>query len=471
MKKLIGFLAAVALVFTVAAPASANLDSFLAGITMTKDDTLILTSEYGRDGNHSQLSIQPVGLDENGKRGQWIHCKGMSDSRCTSAAARKELLSWSNIMDCSATSEDSCIESFKFGIVGEPMVSANYVSEALSGTEFEAEPKYALLAGHGLPLYENQTSVSVSRTTKFAVMVRPMARWNQATSRLKIDRMEVKVIPYELQPRGKLSLGCAFTIGDQCAQIVDFDENTRVELAFRIPNELGGWFSGRLKAPNISVTKFNAKTNRIVISAEPVEVAAMGLVKKNSDFTDEENRWNEGHGRWSTGMGWATGANPWQEDVFPFIEHYRKQVNDISIGTNRVWNFASMAAGVGSPCIQDTSKVQGIVTSNALGYASESPSFKNGYLDYKVTGLHYLPGGQDLVLGSYDLVMRSETARCLYGFGKTPLYATVSVLNDKGTKSTASTVVSEKNGWLKMAAYGFTFSKKTIKVKITKKKK
>jgi hypothetical protein len=67
--------------------------------------------------------------------------------------------------------------------------------------------------------------------------------------------------------------------------------------------------------------------------------------------------------------------------------------------------------------------------------------------------------------------MRSETARCLYGFGKTPLYATVSVLNDKGTKSTASTVVSEKNGWLKMAAYGFTFSKKTIKVKITKKKK
>jgi hypothetical protein len=67
--------------------------------------------------------------------------------------------------------------------------------------------------------------------------------------------------------------------------------------------------------------------------------------------------------------------------------------------------------------------------------------------------------------------MRSDTARCLYGFSKAPLNASVSVTNDKGTKTTATTVVSEKNGWLKMAAYGFTYSNKTIKVKISKKKK
>jgi hypothetical protein len=67
--------------------------------------------------------------------------------------------------------------------------------------------------------------------------------------------------------------------------------------------------------------------------------------------------------------------------------------------------------------------------------------------------------------------MRSDTARCLYSWGKAPLSATVSVVNDKGTKTTATSVVSEtKDGWLKMAAYNFTFSKKTIKVKITKKK-
>ena len=105
------------------------------------------------------------------------------------------------------------------------------------------------------------------------------------------------------------------------------------------------------------------------------------------------------------------------------------------------------------------------------GCDGTAPAFKGGFLSYKVGGLHYLAGGKDLALGTYDLVMRSDTARCLYGFSKAPLSATVSVTGGAGEKNVATTVVSEKNGWLKMAAYGFTFSKKTIKVKITKKKK
>jgi hypothetical protein len=68
-------------------------------------------------------------------------------------------------------------------------------------------------------------------------------------------------------------------------------------------------------------------------------------------------------------------------------------------------------------------------------------------------------------------VMRSDVARCLYGFSKAPLNAKVSVVNNKGERFTATTVVGEKNGWLRLAAYGFTFSQKTIKVKITQKKK
>ena len=261
-------------------------------------------------------------------------------------------------------------------------------------------------------------------------------------------------------------------VENQCAVIQDFNDETRVELKFNVPNDIGGWFSGRMKAPNITVAKLNSELNTITISAEPVEVAALGLVKNYKDFSDKERRWQQNHGKWSIGDNqWASGANTWQDDVFPFIDFYRKEVKDTSIGTNRVWKFMSIGGGGGSSCLADKSKVLGIVTTNALGYAGESPAYKNGFLDYKVAGLHYLPGGKDLVLGSYDLVMRSDTARCLYGFSKAPLSATVSVTNDKGNKTMATTVVSEKNGWLKMAAYGFTFSKKTIKVKITKKKK
>jgi hypothetical protein len=115
--------------------------------------------------------------------------------------------------------------------------------------------------------------------------------------------------------------------------------------------------------------------------------------------------------------------------------------------------------------------VLGIVTTNAAVYYGRAPEFRNGFLNYEVAGMHYLPGGLELSQGSYDLVMRSDLARCLYGFSNAPLSASVSVVNNKGQRSFATTVVSEKNGWLKMAAYGFTFSKKVIKVKITKAKK
>jgi hypothetical protein len=111
------------------------------------------------------------------------------------------------------------------------------------------------------------------------------------------------------------------------------------------------------------------------------------------------------------------------------------------------------------------------VTTNATAYSGAAPVFKNGFLNYEVAGMHYLPGGTELSQGSYDLVMRSDVARCLYGFDRAPLSAKVSVVNDQGTKTFATTVVNEKNGWLRMAAYGFTFSEKTIKVKITKAKK
>jgi hypothetical protein len=104
-----------------------------------------------------------------------------------------------------------------------------------------------------------------------------------------------------------------------------------------------------------------------------------------------------------------------------------------------------------------------------MGFEGRSPAFSNGYLNYKVTGLHFMPDGVTPVQGTYDLLMRSDAARCLYGFTNAPISATVSVTGGD-TSSVATTVVSEKNGWLKMAAYGFTFSQKTLTVRMTQAK-
>jgi hypothetical protein len=153
---------------------------------------------------------------------------------------------------------------------------------------------------------------------------------------------------------------------------------------------------------------------------------------------------------------------------FRYLELFRKLTKDTAATTTSHWSFSTIDNSSNNRCLASKSRVLGIVTTNATVYNGVVPTFRNGQLSYDVAGLHYLPNGE-LNQGSYDLVMRSDVARCLYGFSKAPLSAKVSVFNNKGERSTATTVVGEKNGWLRLAAYGFTFSKKTIKVKLNQK--
>jgi hypothetical protein len=111
-----------------------------------------------------------------------------------------------------------------------------------------------------------------------------------------------------------------------------------------------------------------------------------------------------------------------------------------------------------------------MVSTNATAYDGGIPDFTDGQLSYRVGGLHYATDGKTLNEGTYDLLMRSEVARCLYGFTKAPVSAKISVVSDSGETKVAATVVSEKDGWLKLAAYGFTFSSPTISVKLSQPK-
>ena len=172
-------------------------------------------------------------------------------------------------------------------------------------------------------------------------------------------------------------------------------------------------------------------------------------------------------GNWGTPSGSATGTNGSRKEAMSIIETYRSTLKDTATGVSSFWSMSTIEGGNGSPCLSDTSKVLGVVTTNSMAYNGSAPSFSKGSLDYKVAGLHFMPDGKTEVEGTYDLVMRSETARCLYGFTTAPVSATISVTAASGESKVATTVVSEKNGWLKLAAYGFTFSSPTISVKLT----
>jgi hypothetical protein len=312
----------------------------------------------------------------------------------------------------------------------------------------------------------------------FAATVKVLQQFNFAKKEFEIPYLNASVLPYRIENGSQYGIPgmggsstCAFAEPGVCGVPQSYPEGISVKLTFRAPVKIGGWFRGRMRNPQIAVSTVNSQVNRISVEAAPIEVPKFGAVRMLDKLSGQEKTWYDTYAKWGTKGGLASGIDASQEESFKFIEYFRAEAKDSIVGKASSWFLTTIDSGRGSGCLADTSKVQGIVTTNSLVYDGKAPTFSGGFLNYKVGGMHYETDGKTPFQGSYDLVMRSDTARCLYGFSKAPLSATVSVTNDKGAKTTATTVVSEKNGWLKMAAYGFTFSKKTIKVKISKKKK
>ena len=118
-------------------------------------------------------------------------------------------------------------------------------------------------------------------------------------------------------------------------------------------------------------------------------------------------------------------------------------------------------------CLTAKQRLNGVVVTNATQYSAGPPDFDatTGTLNYKVAAPHFRSGGSE-TKGVYELFVRSDTARCLYGFDRAPIKSTIEVIEKEGVQDIATTNVSERNGWLQLSAYNYTHSSPTLKVKL-----
>jgi hypothetical protein len=261
---------------------------------------------------------------------------------------------------------------------------------------------------------------------------------------------------YQVGPAEK----CVWQETGLCGVAQDFAPDVSVTLNTRMSNKIGGWFNGRLTRPDIRVTRHSGTSNRISITGEPVRVQRVAASVPRSQASPEFLKQFDGPSETYFALTEATSIY-----AFSDLRAMKKQLDDTAVGVSTHWTLETSGSFL-HPCLGDTSRVNGIVTTNSTVYQGGAPEFSRGFLNYKVGGLHYEADGVTKAQGSYDLVMRSDVARCLYGFSNAPVSATVTITGE-GDSNIATTVVSERNGWLKLAAYGFTFSQKTIKVKLT----
>ncbi|MHB1088784.1 MAG: hypothetical protein ACYC19_08495 [Acidimicrobiales bacterium] len=157
--------------------------------------------------------------------------------------------------------------------------------------------------------------------------------------------------------------------------------------------------------------------------------------------------------------------SPNWSQAFSAIDDLRSEANDTAAGVTTVWTINSLAA-YGNSCLSDGSKILGLVTTNAMAYDGNAPAFADGFFTYHVAGMHYLPDGT-VASGTYDMIMADSVARCIYGFTNAPISATISVSENSGVESIATTTVSDTGGWLHLGAYNFNFSDPVITMQLT----
>ena len=280
-----------------------------------------------------------------------------------------------------------------------------------------------------------------------------------------------------------------------CAQRYAYPAGIKFYVKVRTQQAPVGWLHGRISDPEIQLTEAAGSTS-IEVQAFPIAVPAVykmyrypempqklkdeydvttGGYKKDPNFLNNPSNYVQG-GRSAEDpdplkRNNIYGPTPSSKAGMEQLKLWIPFVDDKATALLSYWSVRTLTPSEmegSSQCFQSSNGVTGIVTTNSTQYSAGPPTLDKaeGTLNYIVAAPHYGTKG-DVFKGSYDLVMRSDVARCVYGFSKAPINATISITSGDGTPQVATTLIGERKGWLYLQAKNFEFSAPTIKAKLS----
>jgi hypothetical protein len=274
--------------------------------------------------------------------------------------------------------------------------------------------------------------------------------------------------------------------GPDCYVQRPFPTDFSFKISFKLKESLNGWLHGRLLDPSISIENSSGSSTNITITAKPMNVPIFyygdnyqNLPQELRDAYATKPNLSQGgsYGRIcceyqpdpnlrnSTSTPWSFG-----EDSIEEMKRWLKVAGDKSVAAPSTWSIRTLSSSSmnnSTSCFIGGSGLKGLVTTNATTYSDGPPKFVNNELQYRVASPHFSATGNEN-RGTYNLLIRSDVAKCLYGFSDKPIQATVMVTkSDGGTSNIATEVVTMNDGWLKLSAKNFTFSDPTIRIKLS----
>ena len=451
-------------------------------------------------------------------------CKSVTDQRCSST----HLQYAANLEVCKSLADKYCVDSFGVVNMDGTRTAATYNRNFpnKSENEYQAAPELKLPFGTTGSLFE-LPQAKHDGGSLYYVSAYTEGDVNKVSG-ASLDRFSIRIFPVSLIPDRAILIsegkdvgilqntnpasggvvgswgfsgfgfsGDSFCVAGSakeglCAQRYGFPADVKFYVTVRTQVRPSGWTHGRIFQPDMTISD---KKDYFLIDVAAFPVAVPVVYKTYSYVSMPEELKNQydvksgaykGEGPQPPGtcVGGRSGCNedPLQRNtmILPSpssktgmeqLKLWLPYVNDTATALLGTWTLRTLNSneteGADKCFTNSTNGVTGIVTTNATQYSGGPPTFNKatGALEYSVSAPHYTPQNEEFT-GTYDLLMRSDVARCVYGFSSAPIRASLSIVDDKGNAKVATETLKESNGWLSLSATGFTYSSPTVRVKL-----
>ena len=463
---------------------------------------------YNSDNSIEYASPSYLTAAVNGERGKMptkmYLCDSLETKECKSSEI--DFVSFNSIITkCQSDSDTDCIESFGIKNEDDSIALATFQRNWVSGSVYQGDKSKFLPSGYGPNTWTLTDSKGLTETYALSVAIRGYFDLRSGTNKSNFESFVAAIQPIKevvgseydapvtnVAKRADgyghgwntnfIEKGCQIAEKGICGYRLPFDLEKNFVLKVRLSQPVQGWLHGRMKDANVVMTTAADNSQVVEISAKPLSIPSVyGWVKWSELPTQLKDLYPIGAGGTiGSSDGFVTTdlnsrtlltkSEVSGDSAIKEMNLWLPLLNDKAAAMRTFWVAQTIRGELpleSQNCVRGKG-FTGVIGTNAVVYSDGPPKFdkEEQSLNYTV-GASHLDSKGDLFKGYYQLNLRSDVARCLYGFGTAPIQAKIEVSSSDGTPSVATTVISEKDGWLKMTAGGFTFSTPSIKVKFS----
>jgi hypothetical protein len=406
-------------------------------------------------------------------------CAGMNDPYCLARSKPYGLQLLQVLPPCNSTEVKSdCIEGLSLSD-GTTTKEATLL-KMLPYDHFDADPLKGVPQGGAPSLWTNPFSADagsglIVTTSGYMTSHNGHYTFNNFASSVKSYSTKIgNFQPTKIVPMSSVALdgstgylsyigpqyGCIWTDTGLCGVQTSYPGIKSITLRIRITNTQTGWLAGRLVNPVIKVQQITSSQNLISVTAEPAKVAVVSSHAPNSEATSAMRQFmNQGDEFRSFKI----------NEISKLLDAFKSVTADKASKIIPMWSITNGYGQSTNSCLKSSTSFVGLVTTNSVAYQTDPPIFTNGALSYSLASPHFQPNGQPFE-GTYDLLLSSTAARCLYRFTNAPISASVSITSEDGSHQVTSSTLQESDGWLRLDVSGFHFSKPSVEVMLKQEK-